>query len=293
MKAAVAVFLALVAMPWSFVKNAECQSARVLSSSSRRAVLSLDFGSNGQRLEARVGQQIEISLGTVGPAQYGEPEISSPAVRLVSTALNMPPNPGGASFTYIFEAVAEGEAQIKVPVLNGEIAPAADARNFAVTLRVGPAKGRPAARELLLAPDQANAAPWQNAWTNLNNGVRQTFTPSRPRLTGVEVELVAANSGPASADISLVVQNLEGVGVALISKTVPAADCAHVLFILPRGGLAVSPGQVYSIRLTGGDNVFGWKYVVGGYATGAASFNGKPLLPGSRSTFLFRTFGAN
>lgn len=293
MKAGVTVFLALVAMPGSVVKNAECQSARALSSSSRPAVLSLDFGSNGQHLEARVGRQIEISLGTVGPAQYGPPEISSPAVRLVSTALNMPLNPGGSSFTYIFEAVAEGEAQIKVPVLNGEAAPAGDARNFAVTLRVGPAKGRPAAMELLLAPDQANTAPWQSPWTNLNNDVRQTFTPSRPRLTGVEVELILANPGPDSAEVSLMVQNREGEDLALLSKRVEAADCAHVLFILPRGGLAVSPGQVYSIRLTGGDNVFGWKYVVGGYATGAASFNGKPLLPGSRSTFLFRTFGVN
>src|SRR5216684_2869264 len=82
------------------------------------------------------------------------------------------------------------------------------------------------------------------------------------------------------------------VPLAVVSKTVPVADCGHVLFVFPNGGLRVSPGQVYSIRLSGG-SVFGWKYVVGGYASGAASFNGRPLLPNTRSTFLFRTFGAS
>jgi hypothetical protein len=28
--------------------------------------------------------------------------------------------------------------------------------------------------------DQANTATWQNAWTNLLNDVRQSFTPSFP-----------------------------------------------------------------------------------------------------------------
>jgi hypothetical protein len=44
------------------------------------------------------------------------------------------------------------------------------------------------------------------------------------------------------------------------------------------------------LKLSGG-TTFGWKYVVAGYEKGAATFNGKPLLPGARSTFLFRTFG--
>jgi hypothetical protein len=39
--------------------------------------------------------------------------------------------------------------------------------------------------------------------------------------------------------------------------------------------------------------LFGWKYVVGGYENGAATFNGKPLLKQARSTFLFRTFGTD
>jgi hypothetical protein len=249
-------------------------------------VLSLSFANNGQHVSAGVGQQIEISLGTVGPRQYGTPEISSPALQLVSTALDGLSNPGGPRFVYIFEAVAEGEARVTVPVINGEQPPYPNDITFSITIGVGPGM-----RRALLSPDQANTAPWQNAWTNLNNFVRQTFTPSRPRLTGVEVELVVANPGPASAEISVMILNGEGASLASVSKTVPVAECDHVLFIFPRGGLPVLPGQVYSIALSGGDNLFGWKYVVGGYSHGSAFFNNKPLLKGAHTTFLFRTFG--
>ena len=251
-------------------------------------VLSLSFANNGQHVSARVGQQIEISLGTVGPRQYGTPEMSSAALQLVSTALDWPPNPGGPRFVYIFEAVAEGEARVTVPVINGEQPPYTNDITFSITIGVGPGM-----RRALLSPDQANTAPWQNAWTNLNNFVRQTFTPSRARLTGVEVELVVANPGPESAEVSVMILNGEGASLASVSKTVPVAECDHVLFLFPRGGLAVSPGQVYSIALRGSDNLFGWKYVAGGYGKGAAFFNNKPLLKNARSTFLFRTFGGS
>ncbi|HKW26550.1 MAG TPA: hypothetical protein VJN48_12245 [Terriglobales bacterium] len=249
--------------------------------------MSLSFANNGQHVSARVGQQIEISLGTVGPRQYGTPEISSPALQLVSTAQG-PRNPGGLWFVYIFQAVAEGEARVTVPVINAEQPPYTNDITFSITVGVGPGMHR-----VSLTPDQANTAPWQNAWTNLNNFVRQTFTPSRPRLTGVEVELVVANPGPGSAEVSMMVLNEAGVWVAGVFKTVTAADCGHVVFLLPHGGLPVKPGQVYSIALSGGDNLFGWKYVVGGYSRGSAFLNDKPLLKGARSTFLFRTFGAN
>ena len=248
-------------------------------------VLSLSFANNGQHVSARVGQQIEISLGTVGPRQYGTPEISSPALQLASTAQG-PRNPGGLWFVYIFQSVAEGEARVTVPVINAEQTPYTNDITFSITIGVGPGM-----RHVSLTPDQANTAPWQNAWTNLNNFVRQTFTPSRTRLTGVEVELVVANPGPESAEVSMMVLNEAGVGVASVFKTVTAADCGHVVFLLPHGGLPVKPGQVYSIALSGGDNLFGWKYVVGGYSRGSAFFNDKPLLKGARSTFLFRTFG--
>ncbi len=64
------------------------------------------------------------------------------------------------------------------------------------------------------------------------------------------------------------------------------------MFIIPKNGIDVTPRGIYWLRLKGG-TLFGWKYVVGGYEKGAATFNGKPLLKQAHSTFLFRTFGAN
>lgn len=89
---------------------------------------------------------------------------------------------------------------------------------------------------------------------------------------------------------------LQGGSASQCGGTVAGSDIkdreevadGHVRFAF--GGLEVSPGKVYSIRLSGG-TVFGWKYVVGGYKKGSASFNGRPLLRDARSTFLFRTFG--
>lgn len=40
--------------------------------------------------------------------------------------------------------------------------------------------------------DQANTATWQNAWTNLLNDVRQSFTPALSKLVAVKVGLVVA-----------------------------------------------------------------------------------------------------
>ena len=83
--------------------------------------------------------------------------------------------------------------------------------------------------------------------------------------------------------------NSTGEPLVQVSKTVRVADCAHVVFAYPNGGLAISPGQVYYTQLSGGD-LFGWKYTEGGYKNGAASFNGKPLLAEHNGNFLFRTF---
>jgi hypothetical protein len=252
-------------------------------------VLSLNFSNNGQHVPAKVGQQIEISFGSMSPC---DPQVSSPAIRLESVALTWPPNPGFGHRIYIFDAAAGGEAEIKLLSTSCSSPNQPESIIFAVTISVGPsARGRssPYASTTL---DQANNTPWDNAWTNLLNDARQAFKPSLPTLTAVEVELVAANPGPDTAEVTMNLLNPKGEIVSVVSKSVPAADCDHLLFVFPNGGLQVSPGQVYTIQLSGGSR-FGWKYVVGGYAKGAATFSGAPLLrPDTRSTFLFRTFGA-
>jgi hypothetical protein len=252
-------------------------------------VLSLNFRNNGQHVLAKVGQQIEISFGSMAPC---DPQVSSPAIRLESVALTWPPNPGFGHRTYIFDAAAEGEAEIRLLSTSCSDPNPPETTIFRVTISVGPATGGRSTPYASSTLDQANTTPWDNAWTNLLNDVRQTFTPSLPRLTAVEVQLVAANPGPASSEVTMNLLNPKGEIVSVVSKSVPADDYDHVLFVFPNGGLQVSPGQVYTIQLSGGSR-FGWKYVVGGYTKGSASFNGKPLLwPDTRSTFLFRTFGA-
>lgn len=285
-----AVFLALAFLSVA-CGNAEVQ--KVGGSSTRLGQpLSLNFTNNGQHLAATVGQHIEITLGTVGPKRYGTPQISSPAIRLESVELAGPQNPGGPTFIYFFQAAAKGEAQVKVPIINADDPDSANRRTFSIVIRVRSAGGDPLSLQASMTPDQANTASWDRASTNLLNDVRQTFKPSLPRLTRLEVELVVANPGPSESDIVMSLLKAEGDVVAVVSKTVPVADCSHALFVFPNGGLQVSPGQVYSIRLSGG-SLFGWKYVVGGYQNGSASFNSSPLLPDARSTFLFRTFGAS
>lgn len=286
-----AVFLVGLAF-WISCNSADAQQVNMPSTSTKQKVLSLNFANNGQHLTATLGQQVEITLGTIGPMQYGTPQVSSPAIRLKSVELAGPPNPGGPTFVYIFEAVAGGQAQIKIPIVNSDNPDDTNRLTFTVGIQVRSAAGDRPARRAFMTPDQANTVPWKNAWTNLLNDVRQTFTPSLPKLTSVEVELVVANPGPSDDELTMHLADADGEVLATVSQTVPVADCHHVLFVFSNGGLQVSPGQVYSIRLSGG-SLFGWKYVVGGYSNGDASFNGRPLLPDARSTFLFRTFGAS
>jgi hypothetical protein len=142
-----------------------------------------------------------------------------------------------------------------------------------------------------MQPDQVNIAGWDKAWTNLLNNAEQSFTPSLPRLIAVEVELVVGNPGATEDELTLVVLDSSGRTLAGVTRWVPAANPDQVVFVISKDGIEVSSGQTYWLKLSGGAT-FGWKYVVNGYEKGEATFNGKPLLPDARSTFLFRSFGA-
>ena len=148
----------------------------------------------------------------------------------------------------------------------------------------------PSAPGTAMKVDQVNAARWDKAWTNLVNDAEQTFVPSLPRLLAVEVLLIVGNPGPPEDELTLTVMDSKGQAVAAVTQTVQTSDCDHTLFVISKGGIEVMPGETYRLEVTGG-TLFGWKYVVGGYKDGVATFNGKPLLPKARTTFLFRTFG--
>lgn len=247
-----------------------------------RRMLSLTQENDGQHFNASVSERIEITLQSTGPQQWAAPQISSSAVRFEDVVLKMPPNPGGPTQVFVFIAAEAGRATIQIPntVSNA---------TFSVMIEVG-ASG--SGSQAFDTPDQVNDAEWEEAWTNLLNDVRQTFTPSLPILTRVEVELVVGNPGPPADTLTMTIRDEAGKPLTFVSKTVSAKNSDPVAFVLPGGGIAVSPGKTYSIRVAG-NALFGWKYVVGGYDRGAAFFNGKPLLRDAHSSFLFRTFGTS
>jgi hypothetical protein len=143
----------------------------------------------------------------------------------------------------------------------------------------------------VMVVDQANTAIWNRAWTVASNDLRQTFIPALPFLMAVEVDLVLGNPGPASDRVSLTIYDANGSDIASVSQDVSAAGVDRVRFVFPHQ-VAVTIGQTYAIRVSS-HTTFGWKYVVGGYERGAGTFNGRPLLNGTRATFLFRTLGSN
>jgi hypothetical protein len=63
-------------------------------------------------LSATVGQEIQLTLQTIGPGGYqNPPTISSPAVRFLDVAVIGTP-PAGATLRYRFMAAARGQATI-------------------------------------------------------------------------------------------------------------------------------------------------------------------------------------
>jgi hypothetical protein len=87
------------------------------SPSIKRKEVSLNRANDGQKVSAKAGQSIVVTLQTIGGGRYDTPQISSHAIRFESAAY--PPtkeqNPGGPTQVYRFIAVAEGEAQIRIP----------------------------------------------------------------------------------------------------------------------------------------------------------------------------------
>src|SRR5215469_14334955 len=146
--AAFLVVLALLRTPGG---HADTQEPDTSSKSVKQQVLSLDFADNGRQVKATVGQQIDITLGTIGGGHYGNPQVFTSAIRFENVALAWPPTPGGPTQTYIFEAVAEGQAQI-------EIAHTESKPTFAVTIQVGLPIGKLPKLHASMMPDQASTA---------------------------------------------------------------------------------------------------------------------------------------
>ena len=129
-------------------------------------------------------------------------------------------------------------------------------RHQALTSPV-PANAPAATEPASMQPDQVSTAGWNKAWTNLLNNAEQSFTPSLPRLVNVEVELVVGNPAEPDDDLTLMVVDGTGLTLAVVTENVQSGNCDRVTFMMPKGGIEVSPGQVYRLKLSGG-STFGW-----------------------------------
>jgi hypothetical protein len=93
-------------------------------------IVSLGAGDNGKSVSVAVGDEIDLTLQTIGPGQYATPAVSSGAVRFLNVIEVSPPNPGGPRQLYRFKAESSGSATISIPHTGGRQAP------FTITLDV-------------------------------------------------------------------------------------------------------------------------------------------------------------
>ena len=71
-------------------------------------------GDDGRSLDAAVGQQVVITLQTIGPGSYASPPaISSGAVQFVDVRQSSTPVPAGPTQEFRFLAVAKGTAVVR------------------------------------------------------------------------------------------------------------------------------------------------------------------------------------
>jgi hypothetical protein len=82
------------------------------SSSSR---ISLDNSDDGRSIAVRVGDEIDITLQTIGPGEYGTPLLSSGAIRFLGESSAGPANPGGPRQLFRFEGREAGRADLAIP----------------------------------------------------------------------------------------------------------------------------------------------------------------------------------
>lgn len=86
---------------------------RVLGAVEPSATVELDREDSGKTIEAALGQEIEITLQTIGPGRYGTPSISSRALRFIDVVFGAPV-PGGPTQIFRFSTEETGSAMITI-----------------------------------------------------------------------------------------------------------------------------------------------------------------------------------
>ena len=84
-----------------------------------RSAISLNNADSGRTIGALAGDELEITLQTIGPGEYGSPVLSSGSIRFLGESSPGPQNPGGLRQLFRFEAVSTGRAEITIPHVGG------------------------------------------------------------------------------------------------------------------------------------------------------------------------------
>jgi len=82
---------------------------------SQLADVELGNSDDGTTVAVTQGETIRLVLQTIGPGDYMDPDVSSPAVEFVSSGLEELQNPGGPRRTYHFLAREAGTSRIQIP----------------------------------------------------------------------------------------------------------------------------------------------------------------------------------
>jgi len=115
------LFLTALAFLWSASGAAEAQKPDESSAGAKQQVLSLNGTDNGKHVPAKVGQEIIITLQTIGPGQYETPKVSSPSLRFEGSYFPRDQNPGGPQQVYRFIAAAVGEVKVEIRHSQGTV----------------------------------------------------------------------------------------------------------------------------------------------------------------------------
>ncbi len=134
--------------------------------------------------------------------------------------------------------------------------------------------------------DQSNLLESGWGWTAMSWDMVQTFKPSTPVLTGVDIDIVTAN--PQLGDDIITVEIVHnGQVLARSSQNVSVGFDGLLHFDFPE--LPVIVGDTYAISLPGSKDTFGWKYSGGDtYPGGMRFLGGTPMV---NHDWLFQTYG--
>jgi hypothetical protein len=75
---------------------------------------------NSQTISLKVGQELDLTLGTLGPGAYQVPTISSGAVAFLGDSLVGPNSPAGPRQLFRFQGVSAGSAIIVLTPSGGQ-----------------------------------------------------------------------------------------------------------------------------------------------------------------------------